>query len=317
MNILFISYSHRDEELRQALEVHLAMLRRQGFIDVWHDRRIASGEHIDHAIDEKLEQADVVLLLVSPDFLASDYCYDVEVRCAMERHGRGVTRVIPVILRHCDWHGAPFGRLNALPKDGRPITKWPDRDEAFLDVVSGIKGALRACSPQPAAPGRLATSVPAPAPLEVTSPRSSNLRMRRQFTEADEDRFNEESFQFIALFFENSLIELQKRNSGITNAFKRVSAEDFTCVVYRAGKAEARCRIRFGGRQGALGGITYSSDDSPWNNSCNESLSVERGPHELYLRPLGMTMRAESREHLTQQGAAEYLWGIFVEPLQR
>jgi tetratricopeptide (TPR) repeat protein len=136
---LFYSYSHKDEGLRDQLENHLAMLKRKGIIKGWHDRRISAGREWEGQIDEHLNSSDIILLLVSSDFLASDYCYDVEVKRAMERHEAGEARVIPVILRPCDWQSAPFGKLEALPKDVKPVTRWEDRDEAFLDVARGIR----------------------------------------------------------------------------------------------------------------------------------------------------------------------------------
>lgn len=144
---LFFSYSHKDEDLRDQLETHLAVLKRQGVIETWHDRRIAPGDDFAAAIDGRIDTADVVLLLVSPDFLASDYCYEIEMRRALERHEAGQTRVIPVILRPCDWHTNLFGHLQAVPKDAKPITRWPDRDEAFLDVTKAIR-ALANSSPR-------------------------------------------------------------------------------------------------------------------------------------------------------------------------
>jgi hypothetical protein len=137
-----LSYSHEDEALRDPLEIQLAMLKRQGLIEAWHDRRIVAGSKLDGAISDKLEEADLILLLVSPDFIACDYCYDVEMTRALERHHASEARVIPVILRPCDWHSAPFGGLLATPRDGKAITKWPDIDEAFLDVVTAIRRAI-------------------------------------------------------------------------------------------------------------------------------------------------------------------------------
>jgi hypothetical protein len=110
---LFFSYSHKDEALRDELEVHLAMLKRQGVISIWHDRRITAGEDFAGEIDQNLATADIILFLVSPDFIASDYCYDIEVKQALERHETGKAKVIPVILRPCDWKHAPFGHLLA------------------------------------------------------------------------------------------------------------------------------------------------------------------------------------------------------------
>src|ERR1700721_1516221 len=142
MASVFFSYSHKDEDLRDQLEVHLSGLRRQGVISTWHDRRITAGSEFENVIDKNLSEADVILLLVSPDFINSDYCYEREMTLAMERHASGAARVIPVIVRPCDWHGLPFGKLLATPTDGKAVTKWPDRDDAFLNVVQAIKAAL-------------------------------------------------------------------------------------------------------------------------------------------------------------------------------
>src|SRR5262245_11665534 len=138
---VFFSYSHKDEDLQNELSKHLALLKRQRVITAWHDRRIGAGKEWKNEIDEHLNTADIILLRVSSDFLASDYCYDVEVETAMKRHEDGEARVIPVILRPVDLKGAPFGKLQALPKDARPVTDWPNRDQAFLNVAEGIRVA--------------------------------------------------------------------------------------------------------------------------------------------------------------------------------
>lgn len=141
---VFISYSHKDEALRNELENHLIILRRQGLISTWSDRNIGAGEEWKGQIDTHLNSAQVILLLVSSDFLASDYCYDIELKRALERHNSGQARVIPIILRPVDWQGALFGKLQALPTDAEPIIsrKWGCTDEAFLDVAKGIRSVL-------------------------------------------------------------------------------------------------------------------------------------------------------------------------------
>ena len=105
----FLSYSNQDEDLRNELEKHLAALRRDGVIDIWQDRRIGPGDEFDREISNQLESADIVLLLVSSDFLHSDYCYDIEMKRALERQTEGSARVIPVILRPCDWQKTLLG----------------------------------------------------------------------------------------------------------------------------------------------------------------------------------------------------------------
>ncbi|MGY4627029.1 toll/interleukin-1 receptor domain-containing protein [Bradyrhizobium sp. USDA 4486] len=315
MTTVFFSYSHRDEDLRDRLEIHLSMLKKQGLIDAWHDRRIKAGDEVDHSIDSNLNAAGVILLLVSPDFLASSYCYDVEMQRAMERHQAGEARVIPVILRHCDWHSAPFGKLLAAPKDGKPIKAWSDIDEAFLDVVKQIRAALPA---KLVANSKASKASPAPTspPLSDAKPRSSNLRLKKTFTEADRDRFLHASFDFMANFFEASLVELAERNEGIEGNFRRIDADRFTAAVYRYGKAIARCKISFGGAFGR--GILFAYNDQAGDGTMNESLSVEAANDALFLKALGMASYGSMEDRkLSQEAAAEYYWSLFIEPLQR
>jgi len=136
------SYCHGDEGMRDQLEKHLALLKRTIFITSWHDRRITAGDVWAGQIDHHFAAADVILLLVSADFLASDYCYGVEMKKALERHRDGTACVIPVILHACDWSAAPFAKLQALPTDGQPISSWPNSHEAFANVAKGIRIAV-------------------------------------------------------------------------------------------------------------------------------------------------------------------------------
>ncbi len=146
--VLFYSYSHKDEKFRDALATHLAPLKRQGVIQEWYDRKITAGEEWGNAIDEHLEAADIILLLVSPDFISSDYCWGKEMARALERHAAGEAQVIPIIVRPVNWKGgpfgsgAPFGHLQALPKNAKAVTLWANRDSAWVDVASGIEEAI-------------------------------------------------------------------------------------------------------------------------------------------------------------------------------
>jgi hypothetical protein len=146
---VFFSYAHEDEILRDELAKHLRLLERQGIISGWHDRRMTGGTEWVGTIDDHLCTANIILLLISADFLASDYCYDVELTHAMDRHDAGEARVVPIILRLVDWHSAPFGKLQALPKDGRPVTSWANRDEAFFDISRGIRSVAEELAQNP------------------------------------------------------------------------------------------------------------------------------------------------------------------------
>lgn len=146
---VFYAYSHKDEALRDELEKHLSTLKRSGIISGWHDRRISGGTEWEGKIDDHLNRADMILLLVSADFIASDYCYDKEMKRAIERHGRGEARVIPVVLRPCDWEGAPFAKYQGFPKDMKPVTSWTSQDEALKDVAVGIRRVADALRRRP------------------------------------------------------------------------------------------------------------------------------------------------------------------------
>src|SRR4051812_15740568 len=137
---VFISYASEDEALREELEKQLAILRDQDLIRTWHKQRVTAGQERAEVITAALEAAELILLLISPDFLASGYLRDVELMRAMERHEAGTARVIPIILRPCLWRRGSFAKLQALPTDGEPVTslKWPTNDAAFLSIAQGI-----------------------------------------------------------------------------------------------------------------------------------------------------------------------------------
>jgi hypothetical protein len=136
---VFCSYSHVDEKFRAHLENHLALLSQQDIVHVWHDRRISPGSDWARQIDDNLEHADIVLLLVSSDFMASQYCTGIEMTRALERQDDGSARVVPILIRSCDLEGAPFARLQWLPSGSKPVKNWSDRDEAWTSVAKGIR----------------------------------------------------------------------------------------------------------------------------------------------------------------------------------
>ena len=144
---VFISSSKDDEPLRKAFEKHLALLKREGEIHTWHDRHIEPGEARQAEIDTQLESADLILLLISPDFIASDYCYGSEMERALERHDGGMARVVPIILRPTDWQTAAFAHLQPLPKDGQPVTSWSNQDEALVSIVQGLRKVIETLRP--------------------------------------------------------------------------------------------------------------------------------------------------------------------------
>src|SRR5579864_9669976 len=127
---IFFCYAREDEALLNKLKTHLRPLQRQGLIDVWYDRNISAGTEWEQEINQHLNSAQIVLLLISPDFMDSEYCYSIEMKRALEREKNGTVRVVPVIVRHIEYEGAPFSHLQALPTGATPVTdrKWNNRD---------------------------------------------------------------------------------------------------------------------------------------------------------------------------------------------
>ena len=140
---LFYCYAHEDRGLRDQFETALAGLKRFYHLGNWYDREILAGQEWEEAITHQLNSADIIFLLISPDFMASDYCYGKEMQRALQRHTEGNCLVIPILLRPTHWEGEPFGKLQLLPTGARPITRWPDRDDAFQDVVMEISRAIK------------------------------------------------------------------------------------------------------------------------------------------------------------------------------
>jgi tetratricopeptide (TPR) repeat protein len=160
---IFCSYAHEDDQLRAELVNHLSPLRLEGRIDLWHDRRIDPGTEWGSAIDDNLESADLILLLLSSAFVSSAYCTGKEMRRALERGRSGQAQVVPIVLRPVDWQKLEIASFQALPTDGKPITKWDNQDEGLENVAVGIRTAVDRISgvrPPPA------VGLPAPPPAQ-------------------------------------------------------------------------------------------------------------------------------------------------------
>ena len=315
---VFFSYSHKDEELRNELEAHLALLKRQGIIASWHDRRISAGNDFSEDISENLETANLVLLLISASFLASDYCFENEMSRALEKHDDGSAVVVPVILHPCDWHSSPFGKLQATPTDGKPVSMHPNQHQALSVVARDVREVAERLQSETQKRHPSAAEEPRPsASVTVSVSRSSNLRIKRTFDDHEKDQFLEDSYEYIARYFDGSLDELQARNPQIKTRLKRTSETSFTATVYENGEKVSACSIWFGADGFGSGDIRYSSSETTDRNSFNESVHVEDDGYSMHLKPLGMQMHSGNRdEALSQEGVAEYFWGMLIQRLR-
>ena len=145
---LFYCYAHEDKTLRDELDVHLTGMKRLNLIKVWYDREILAGTNWEQEINTHLSTAHIILLLVSARFLASDYCYGIEMQKALQRDAAGTARVVPILLRPVDWEDAPFSHLQILPTGAKPVTRWTDHNDAFEDVAKELRKVVKALQAQ-------------------------------------------------------------------------------------------------------------------------------------------------------------------------
>jgi hypothetical protein len=136
---IFISYAHADEDLKKELDKYLKVLKRSSKVQVWNDRELIGGQEWDQTIMSELNKANIILLLISVDFNASDFIWDKELTSAMQRHEEGTAHVVPIILRRCEWRNMPYAKLQALPRNATPVTEYPNRDAAFTEIAVGIE----------------------------------------------------------------------------------------------------------------------------------------------------------------------------------
>lgn len=304
----FNSYSHKDGGALERLHTHLSTLRRDGLISQWYDREILAGGDIDKEVAEALASSDFFLALVSPDFLASDYCYEREMTEALKRHDAGTMRVVPIIVEPCDWQSTPLGKLKALPRDGRPISEWANANTAYLDIVRELRRIIEA--------DRTPSAASAPAPARAERPPNAEARryrVKRDFDEIDYSDFRNSAFEAIRAYFERSVAEINGIE-GIRARFRPLSTTGFTCTVVNQARQRGAAQLTVHARSDrmALGDITITHDEAGAPNRANGMFSIEADEYELFLKG-GISFTEDRKQKLTPQQVAEQLWTDLLE----
>jgi hypothetical protein len=182
-----VSYAHEDDAHCTRLLQELTQLARDNLIAIWTDHKLVAGDVWDKGIREKLEGANLILLLISSSFMASEYIYRVEFTSALERAKLGEAVIVPILVRPCDWE--KLSHLQALPSDSKPVTKWVDPDDAWFDVLSGLKATLAKIGGS--GPGASAAVAPKPATVKTIPDKIARLCDRTRQEAAFSD-FHEE-----------------------------------------------------------------------------------------------------------------------------
>lgn len=301
----FISYSHKDAGALDRLHTHLAMLHREGAIEAWFDREILAGGELDAEISAQLESCELFLLLISPDFLASDYCVEREMQSALERHAAKNARVVPIIIEPCDWTASPLRQLKALPRDAKPVSEWTNENNAYLDVVNEIRRILRSdclsdgpIASDPATEGGAATR---------------RYRVKRDFDEIDRSDFRSTAFQSLRSYFERAIVEIDSIDA-LRGRFVPLTETSFTCTLVNKARdrSVAHITVHCRGSSHGFSDIFYSFIENAADNTANGGFSIKADEYELYLAPM-MFGSGRDDERLTAEGAAETLWAEFLQ----
>ena len=319
---VFLSYSHRDEHVLERLRTHLAPLRREGHIAAWYDREILAGAELDEEIAEQLGSCQLFLLLVSPDFLASEYCYEREMERALERNAHGEARVIPIIIEPCDWRSSPLSRLRALPRDGRPISEWGNPNSAYLDVVTELRRIVAnddSQIPSLLDPDSLPDVVEVPEPrttalggVQSESSSSRQYRIRRDFNEIDRSDFRQVAFENVRDYFQQEISQVDA-DPSLSGRLTVLSPTSFGCTIVNRRLHDGVAHITVhAGTDVALGDISFSFSENASSNTANGAFVIEADEHELYLKAI-MLHIAEPVDKYTPELAAEHLWEEFSQ----
>lgn len=292
------------------LRKHMSLLSRGGHIETWYDRQISGGEVFEDKIKNQLEECKIFLALISPDYLASKYCYDIEFEYAMSRASQSSIRIVPIILEPCDWLSSPFSQFMALPKDGLPISEWTNQNNAFLDIVTGLRRLVGEFeSVALSLPVVTAATTAAAAGSEGRRP-----RIKRDFDAIDKSDFADKTYGVIRTYFEGSCGKFNRMDGDIRAKFENMSAIAFTCTVVNRAKirgGEAHITVFNSKGKNYFGDINYAYEKHAEGNSSHGAIRISADEYNLFLSLDNFGGTRGGDKHTAEQ-AADWLWLEFV-----
>lgn len=304
----FISYSHRDENYVERLNVHLAQMKRENLIDEWTDKEIKAGNNLDTVISDALVSSELFLALLSPDYINSNYCYNKEFETAQKMQEEGKLMIVPIIVEPCDWQNTPFGKLKAVPKDGKAVSEWTNQNLAFLNVTDELRRLSK--SNQSITESNIARNNE---PLQT----QRNYKVKKYFSEVDKVNFREESFETIKSYFKSSVEEL----NSVENLQARFTNDEkgfFTCLISnRANNQDAFLTI-YSVKEGQwhFGDLNYSFSEqvNPNSMQMQNVFKIEDDEYNQYWtrNHQGFGYSNQSEVRLTAHQVAEDIWNDFI-----
>lgn len=277
-------------------------------MEAWFDREILAGDVLDDQIARELEAANLFLLLVSPDFIASDYCVEREMQRALERHDAKDARVVPIIVEPCDWASMqPLRRLKAVPRDGKAISEWANANTAYLNVVQELRRIIDA---EERSTQDLATPEPTSTAPSIGIAR---YRVQKDFDEIDRAEFRDAAFATIKNYFRRAIEEIDAID-GLRGRFVDRGATSFGSTVINSGRQRGIAHISVHCRNAsfALGDIFFSFSENAPDNTANGVFNVTSDEYEQFLTAT-MSVFGNTPDRLSTDEAAVHLWDQFIE----
>lgn len=302
----FISYSHADEKHLERLHKHMAILLKQEVLDTWTDHQIVPGGRLDDSVFKALRSSQIFIALVSPDYIASNYCYEREFKEALERADRGELHIVPVILEPCDWLSSPLSQFAGLPKDGKAISEWTNANVAYLNVVQGLRALTASGVATKSAP----VTEDADAEPSVSRRR---VRIKQEFDSIQLNDFAEQAFNVIEAYFRESCKELGEIDD-VRAKFSRMGEGAFTCTVVNRGikgGREAHITVHHAKGRRHFGDISYVFQAHADTGTSNGGIQVAFDDYNMFLTMRTFMNDKETRYDGSQ--AAEALWLEFIE----
>lgn len=301
----FISYSHADIKHLERLHKHMAQLLRDGAIQTWTDHAIIPGSNLDNEVFTSLRASQVFVALVSPDYLASNYCYEKEFDMAQKLEAEGILHIVPVIVEPCDWLSSPLKTRMALPTDGKPISEWTNENVAYLNVIQGLRAVATSQHKKPS----LST-----AELITQEVKARRLKIKQEFDTIQRRDFADEAFGIIQDYFKSSCQELNQAED-IRARFESMGETSFTCTVVNRGfKGGRDAHITIHNSRGGrhyFGDINYSWQSHGEGNTSNGHIQIDADEYNMFLS-LNDFMSGNKKRYDAKQ-VADTLWLEFTK----
>lgn len=302
----FISYTHTDEKYLKRLQVHLTQMKREALLESWTDNEISAGENLSERIESNLNDSEIFIALLSPDYIASNYCYEKEFQTALKKLEKKEIIIVPIICEPCDWLNTPFRNLLAIPKDGKPISMWSNENTAYISVIESLRKLVKGFDLGNDSTDSL---------ISTNSPKK-NYKIQKDFDSIQKLEFVEESFSKIVSFLKEYLDEI----SGLENISTRILKEGesqfkFILVNRNMIKREATLVLEFNKDLDPMYqriGAIYMGSEKEFSlkvsiNNSSYDFDLSHDEYNLFWKINGINIRFESKKYDTKEIATTIL----------